>query len=371
MAASSTIRQPRALVKVNGVIVPGWIDWETDNNAFYQADTFRVRFATSMLPASNNASWFSQQTKLLVEILAGFPANPDKFGENELQSLIVGQVDDLVYNPAETLLELSGRDLTADLIDAKTTEQYRNQTASEVAVTLAKRHNLTPIVIGTTTLTGNYYEIDHARLNSQRSEWDLLSALANEEGMAVYIKGTELHFEPKPQPTDVPYILTWQPPNTNQNFSQFGGTHISFSRNLTLAKDIIVTYVSMNSKTGKRISKTVSATHNKNTVLAGAAQPIGNAQTYQYSVPQDTPEGLLQKAQAMLKTLSSHELKMDATLPADNVLDISKIIKVEGTGTAFDTIYYPDSIVRSMSIQAGYEMHVMAKNHDVNSQLIS
>ena len=364
-------RQPRGLVKVNDTFIHGWIDWEVDSNNFYAADTFRVRFAATDLPTDRDAAWFCAQTKLLVEIFAGFPANPDWFDVSELQSLIVGQVDDLSYDPLSTTIELSGRDLTAELIDAKTTEKFQNQTASEIASALAKRHNLTPVVTATATKSGTFYEIDHARLNAERSEWDLLAALANEEGMMVYVRGRSLHFEPKPKDTDPPYLLTWEPPTIDRGFYQFNGKTISFSRNLTLAKDIVVTVRSWNAKNKKGFSKTVRATHNKNTVLAGASQPIGDAQTYQYSIPGLTPEQALQEAQKRLAQLSQHELKMNATLPADNVLDITRVIKVEGTGTAFDTVYFPDSIVRTMSIGEGYSMSVSAKNHETYSTLIS
>jgi len=364
-------RQPRGLVRVNGIFIPSWMDFEVDSNNHYAADTFRVRFPISVLPLDYDVTWFSAQTRLEVELFAGFPANPDNFQINELDSLILGRVDDVSLDMSSATLELTGRDLTAELIDAKTTEKFQNKKSSEIAQILAARHNLNAVVVPTGTPAGKFYEIDHAQMNSERSEWDLLSGLANVEDRMVYVRGRTLYFVPKPQPTDPPYYLDWFYPDKTHGYSEFTGKTLSFSRNLTLAKDIIVTVRSWNAKNKKGFSKTAKATHNKNTVLAGAAQPTGDAQTYQYNIPGLTPEQALQEAQRRLKQLSQHELKMTASMPADNVLDITRVIKVRGTETAFDTVYFPDSIVRTMSIQDGYTMTVSAKNHAPESQLIA
>jgi hypothetical protein len=56
-------------------------------------------------------------------------------------------------------------------------------------------------------------------------------------------------------------------------------------------------------------------------------------------------------------------------MPADNILTTENIIKVVGTGTAFDQVYFPDSIVRSFGWDSGYTMTVNAKNHGVESEV--
>jgi phage protein D len=365
--AFAAARQPRGLVKVNGEILPGWVSWETDNNTFYQADTFRVCFALSLMPYERDAAWWAARSEIFIEILVGFPADPENFTADELDSLIYGRVDDVTFDPVGRKIEVSGRDLTSAFIDAKTTEKWPNHTASEIAADLAARHDLKAVVTKTETKSGRYYEIDHARLTDQRSEWDLLTWLAHEEQFMVYVKGRELHFEPKPSPDDDPYVLQWEQPTEDRGHPVFNGKTIAFSRNLTLANDVIVKVMSWNAKNKKGFTKTAQATHNKNTVLKGAAQPIGEAQTYSYTIPGLTPEQALQRAQALLKEITAHEVKFSATLPADNLLGVTNIIQIIGTGTAFDQIYYPDSIVRHMSIGEGYTMSINAKNHSPES----
>ncbi|MGZ5029013.1 MAG: phage late control D family protein [Methylobacter sp.] len=365
----SAARNPRGIIKVDGEVIHGWESFETDNNTFYQADTFRVTFALSDMPPDRGADWWAARREVAVEIFAGFPVDPENFTESELNSLIYGRADDITVDLTSMRVEVSGRDMTSLFIDAKTTEKFQNLTSSQIVSQLATRRGLTPVVTATKTKAGKYYEIDHARLTDERSEWDLLTWLAHEENFVVYVQGQNLHFEPKPDPSTPPYVLEWDWPTDERGYPVFSGKTISFSRNLTLAKDVIVTVRSWNGKSGKAFSKTARATHNKNTVLAGAAQPLGDAQTYSYTIPGLTPEQALQRAQALLREITQHEVRLSATLPADNILGVTSVIKVVGTNTAFDQIYYPDNIVRTMSITDGYSMSITAKNHSAESEV--
>lgn len=361
------VTAPRALVMINDEAIPGWVEWTVDNNTFYQADTFRVVFATDGVPTSRGPAWFSAQSGMKVEIRAGFPADPVHYGASELDSLIYGAVDDLTWDPVHGTVELSGRDLTAELIDTKTTEKWPNLTASQIVERIAKGHGLTPVVTKTTQKSGKYYEIDHVRLTDQRSEWDLLTWLAHEEQFIVYVKGKELHFEPKPTTANDPYVLTWQPPTDDRAYPIFNGKGLTLSRNLTLAKDVIVEVRSWNAKNAKGFTVKAQATHNKNTVLKGAAQPVGDAQTYSYTVPGLTHEAALKWAQAKLREITQHEMRLSVELPGDNILRATDVVELRGTGTAFDQTYFPESVVRQMSISAGYSMTLTAKNQSPES----
>ena len=76
-----------------------------------------------------------------------------------------------------------------------------------------------------------------------------------------------------------------------------------------------------------------------------------------------------QYAQARYREIIAHEMRMRARLPADNLLQAKSVIKVQGTGTAFDQTYYPMSITRMMSMDEGYTMLVDAKNRNPDSPL--
>jgi len=356
------LRQPRGMVKIGGVLVPAWTAWSVDSNSFFSADTFHVTFASSALPAAQSANWFSQQKTLEVEILAGFPVDPANPQDSEMYSLIVGHVDDISFNPATAELELTGRDLSAQLIDNKTsTEVYRNQTASDVAAALAKKYGLVAKITPTKTKVGTYYDQDHIGLTDQRSEWDVLTYLASQEGFIALMKGRTLIFAPSPfaeQPQDL-YVIDW---SMEAGIPRLNGKNLSFSRSLTVAKGVTVTASSFQTKHKKAV--TAAYPSGARSVGTGRATAVGGTtQNYKLRLP---PNKSVVEVEAAAKKryleIIQHEMKLTLDGPADHSLDIQTAIKVQGTGTAFDQVYYPDAIVWNMNMDSGYTMNVRAKN---------
>lgn len=367
-APLSVARQPRGIVQVtgrdaSGNLMPafkmiGWESWEVNNNIYYEADTFRVCFAVGALPVAYNEAWWSNQQEIFIEIFGGFPADAERYGANDLQSLTYGRVDDVIFYPIARILEVSGRDLTAQLIDTKTTEKFQNLTASQIAINIAARHGLKPVVTATKTKVGKYYQIDQNRLNDQRSEWDMLTGLAQQEQFVVYVKGHELHFEPEPAASKNPYVLRWAPPANENGAYSLNAISMSFSRALNLARGVVVTVQSISPKTGKAVKAIFP--QKAATIRPGKAVP--QAQAYSYQFANLTYEKALQKAQQIHRDISRHEVKFQASLPADNVLGVTTPVQVVGTQTSFDQVYYPESITRTMSINEGYLMQVEGKN---------
>jgi phage protein D len=353
-------RSPRAIVKVAGVIVTGWVSWSVENNTLYQADTFRVVFAVNQLPDETNAMWFSDQSEAFVEIFAGFPADPQNFSETDLTSLIYGRVDDIDYDPVSTTITLTGRDLTAAFIDSKRSLQFQNMTSSQIATKLAQEHGLTPVVTATTKRAGNIYAYDHVRQMNQRSEWDLLSFLADEEGYIVYVKGKELHFEPRPDEQAEPYEIRWE--INEQGLPVANVMDLVLSRSLTVAKGVTVVVRSWNAKQAKGF--TAYYPSKGKSTQAGQASPFGNQQIYSIVRGGLTAEQASFLAQKTHREITQHEMKLRARLPADDDLTTTSMLRLTGTGTKFDQDYYVDSITRSMSVTEGYVMTASAKNHN-------
>lgn len=365
--AKSAGRQPRGIVKVNGTALPGWIEWQFDNNTNYQADTFRVTYAGGALPKDRNVAWLTDQGDITVEILAGFPQNPNAPTDSELMSFIIGRVDDMLFDPVQNVIELAGRDFTSQFIDAKTTEAFTNQSVQAIVKTLAARHGMSANV-GTNikppaTFAGSFFEIDSRRIASEHSEWDLLTLLAHETQCSVYVTGQVLNFQPAKDPSkDNTYLIQWTPPTGQNGSPQANLIDVKFSRNLTLTKDVKVILTTWDRANSKPYKVTASAAHTKNAVTRNTSLPYGQPQIYSYTIPGLTRQQAVVKAQALLAEISKHEMRLDATLPADNILTSHTLVTVQGTGTPFDQVYYPDSVIRSMSGE-GYRMTLAAKNH--------
>lgn len=369
LSAISTVRQPRGIVTINGINLP-FESFEVDNNTYYVADTFRVEIPSNGLPASLTSIVLSFSSQIIVDIWTGFPDSTDIFSNDGFSELIYGEVDDFSFDPAKGTITLSGRDLTSRFIDNKTTEKFVNLTSSQIATQLATRRGLTPVVTSTSVKVGKYYEIDQSRLTKEMSEWDLLTYLAREENFIVYVKGQSLYFIPEPTEAQLPYVIQFNQLSQDIFSNTIPTTNVidlKLSRNLTLAGDVAVQVRSWNQKTGKAYTKTATSKH----INLQKAQATGKVQNYVYTFPNLTPEQATQKAQQLLKDISKHEMKLRAVMPADNTLDKSQIIRLTGTGTAWDQIYFPDSIVREFSFHSGYSMTIEAKNHSPNSQTIA
>jgi phage protein D len=366
--AQSAGRRPRGIVKVNGRALPGWIEWEFDNNSNYQADAFRVTFAGKALPKDRNIAFLTDQGDITVEILAGFPQDPNAPADSELKSFIIGRCEDMLYDPVQNTIELAGRDFTSQFIDAKTTEVFTNQTVQSIVKTLAARHQMTANVATNitppATFQGSFFEIDSRRIANEHSEWDLLTLLAHETQCSVYVTGQTLNFQPAQDPAkNNTYLIQWTPPSDTSGSPQANLIDLRFSRNLTLTKDAKVILTSWDRANSKPYKVTASATHIKNKVTRNTTLPYGQPQIYSYTIPGLTRQQAVVKAQALLAEISKHEMRLEGNLPADNILTAQTLVTVQGTGTPFDQVYFPDSVIRSMSVNEGYRMKLAAKNH--------
>lgn len=372
---NSTARAVRGAVKLHAVIgdagnnITGWTALEVDNNNYESADTFSVTFAASALPPTNDTNWFSTQKTIYVEIFAGIPANPSNWTTDDLpKPWIYGQVDDVEYDPEKGTVCVKGRDLTALLIDAKTTEKWQNKTASQIATILAQRHGLTPQVTATTTQVGTYYQIDHTTMTDSRTEWDLLTYLARSEQYSVFVRGLTLFFQPRTTPDSAtPYQVTWTPPSASQAFASSSAKALKLRRALTISRGISVTVRTWNDLA----CKVYHATYPSNTASksATAGQSATKAQQYFYTLHNATQQAVVQFAQAKYAELIAHEMKMSVDLPGDDKLDANMTVTLKGTGTAWDQTYYADSVTRSLDFESGYRMSLDSKNHSPDSQV--
>lgn len=367
-APNSQSRAPRAIVRVGGVPIDGWIAWEAAESTFFDADTFQVSFALSRLPAAYNLSWFAAQTELFVEILAGFPQNPARPTASELTSLIYGRVDDLEADLAAGILTLPGRDLTAVFIDTKLTTQYSNRTASQIVQTIAAKHGITANVTTTRAIVGSpalanvgtYSLRSTVHMTTNNNEWDLISWLARESGFVAYMQGSTLYFGPDPTLTGTPYLISWTPAPATGGVPSSNTSSLTLSRSLTVAKGIAVTAQSA-SFLGPTITR--SYPRGVRSIKPGKASPFGPTQEYLFTMPAGKNAQQVEAfAEAKYREIIRHAMKVHGELPGDVVLSKTTPVRVQGTGTAWDQLYYVRSISRQMSGEDGFSMEFEAQN---------
>lgn len=368
-------KNPRAILTLNGTR----IEMESlivNNNNVYNADTFQAKLVLSKMPPEFIDEYFASVPAVLVNIYAGFPNNPQggKYTASELTPIFIGQIDNIEeFNYWNQTLTISGRDLTSNFIDNKTSEKFQNLTASEVITLLAKRRGLTPVVTPTTTKVGIFYQNNITQINDEKTEWDLMIFLAQQENFFLYVDGLNLVFKPKPDDKKPTFIIQRQKASILNGYDTCNVVNPVFSRTLTLAKDIIVKVRTWNISGKKGYTATATATHNKKTVISGKAQPVGKAQTYSFEYPGLTPAQANQKAQQILREQSQHELNLDFSMPGDISFKKDAVIQTKGFCESFNQVFYPDSIRQTMIFgdEAKYLMQVHAKNHSPISTVLS
>lgn len=317
--------QPQLRVSVGSVVVPGVIELEIESVAYFAADRFRIVFAIGAA-AFTTISYFLNLGLEIVTVetaLSGFGYS----------NLISGQIDNIQIDMRENRAILTGRDLAARMIDTELSETFVNQTASQIAVTIAQRHQLVPNVTATTTLTGQYYQLDHARtalgVNSRvTTEWNLLSALAEIENFQLSVVGEVLNFGPTQQ--GVPVFMTAQDFIT-----------LTFDTAASLPGGTVVK--SWSSRSKKAISQSVGTGLMTTLVRPNLSEVQAQA-----------------LATSHLATLSQHTVALLGIMPGNLVLMPGMQIEFGGTNSSLDQNYTVMEVSRTIDAQHGFLQRIRA-----------
>ena len=330
----SNLRSPNVVALLNGSLLPGVFDIDVTNNAHFGAARFRLQVAMN---ASTASQLVQPGGSVDIQVSLGGP----------LISVVQGEVDSMAIDVVHGVVSLEGRDFAGRLIDARTEETFSNQTSSEIAETLASRHNLAPNVTPTTALAGRYYRNEHERItlgqfSRSTTEWDLLTYLAAREGFEVYVTGTTLNFTPLASSSDV-FYLTPQ-----------ACIALSLEHALTLARDIEVTVKSWNTRQQTAFAQTARS--------SAASTTAATPRKITVVRPNLSPNDALQLAQRILTDLSAHERVVSVEMPGEISLSPRSQIVLNGTGTEFDQTYYISELTRHFSTAHGFTETLRLKN---------
>lgn len=357
-AFSSDVRKVSGRCLLNGHDVP-FVSFSVESNAFRGAATFDLTLAITALPADMQIlSWWGRQTAVTVELFASVITQS---GTDE-KKLITGNIDTWHYDPARFEVTAEGRDFTARLIDARSAgESFKNYTSSQIATMLAQRHGLTPVVTATSRRFGEFYQTDTAHLTGEQNDWDLMSTLAGIENFAVYVENDRLHFEPVSEPGNAgAYVIRWQPPGQLAYPRCNTADDLSFSRALTISKGVTVEVLSWNAK---RKNKQFVASYPKAPEDGTPGGAMAKTQVYRVIRNGLSPESANMLAQTIYRNIVQHEMKFSCSMAGDNMLMPRMLVRIEGTQSPFDQLYWCDSVRRTLSQANGYTMHLSGKNH--------
>jgi len=340
---NGTSRQPRIALTINGIQVTEIISASVHQNNFYAADHFSILVAVS----STTLLW-AQADSVNVNLRIAQD-------QGSTRSVITGVADEVSMDLAAGTVTVKGRDYTAQFIETKTAEKFQNLTSSQVISTIAARHGLNSQVAATTTPTGKYYDTDHAFVTNEVSEWTLMTYLAGREGYDIYFNGNTLYFQPAANPsTATPFDIFL---STTGTLPISNVQRLSLHRNLTLARDVIVKVISWNHELKVPITATQHAKKTK-----GGQTSASPPTTYIFRETGLTQSQAEEFAQTKLNELVLHERRIEFDIPGDLTLTPRSLIRLSGTGTDFDQIYFAAQVILTCTLSKGFSMRVMAKN---------
>lgn len=320
------VEYPGLRITVDDVAIFGAISVAIEQASYFRASRFCVTFALGSLPLMN-ISWYASLDAQIISIEFSNAA----FGYT---NMMTGQIDNVLIDCVASTATLSGRDLSAWMIDTEISESFVNQTASEIVASIAAKHNLKADISPTTGAVGQYYELDHARSPLQvhsraGNEWDLLVWLAQSEGNFVAIFGQTLYFGPMPIAEPVPIF--------KQNCLE-----LSIDMALTLPQS--ATVKSWNTRDKTALTQVVGRGANTTTLV----KP--NLSTRQ---AQDL-------ASSHLAALSQHATLLRIKMPGELSLMPAMPIYLIGTESSLDQIYVIDEITREIDVKRGFTQTVQA-----------
>ena len=325
----SDARAPQVSVFVNGQTIPGIIDVEISANNHLAADRYRLR---ASLSATGYATWVGDTMD--VEIRAGLAG--------AWRSLITGEADRLEFDVGRGEVHVEGRDLTSRFIEARTQESFENQTASDIAATLAARRGLIPVVTPTTAIVGRDYQSSYSRMTLDQharatTEWDLLIRLAEGEGFDVWVDGQMLYFAP-PDQTASTLLLTPR-----------DCLSVRLERLMSLSGGVSVSVKSWDCRGQTGVLQTASSASD------------GEPRSYVVVRPNLSAGAAQAEAQRLLTQMCQHARGVCVEMPGDLTTQPRDILVLAETNTDFDGVWTVTGVERRISFGGGFVQTVEAR----------
>jgi phage protein D len=394
----SEVRAPRLRVKANGVEFAAY-SAEVIQNHNHANDTFQVSLPLFDPKAPKDWTYWADESDIEIEIAIGFADAAGHVGSWTV--LITGPLEapamaPLSYgyhsspnkgraaigaggmigqeggpaHPAGAVLTLQGTDYSATLAQSPLAQQFTggSVTLQQVLDQIQAHHPQLQFQLadGGDDI-GDPYDQQQGRLFLNRSEWDVLTALADHEGYRVTVKGRKITIGPGGQAdAGNPYALYYRrgalsadglmylPPESNC-------ITLRLARKLSVAKGVDSFVQSYDSATGRRLSRKASARSSRRANRATSGQSA-NGLIYTDNIPGMTDTQAKKHAQKKAGQIAQFEREIAFQIPGDLSLTVDRMVSLSGTGTAYDQAYEIDQLVHQFDMQRGYAIEGRARN---------
>ena len=323
-------------IALNGIPIQGLLHASIVTSNCFSSDSYALTFAMGPFPLGDITFW-SSLSSAFVEIGAITAFDPT------LHGLISGMVDTIHIDPIQGTVAIEGRDVSASMIDAYRQQDFVNQTASEVASTIALHHGLTPVVTATSSNVGRYYGDGYTRLSlgqfsRLRSDWDLMVQLARENSFDVFVQGSTLFFQPSVLPSDAPIRIAFRDVKA-----------IRFERTLMIASNATARVQSWNSQSMAPYDSRGSNDSGERTQTS----PTWNNQPFLFSASNFTSQQVTDATGRYTAELMRLGMLLHIEMPWDLTFSPRTEILVDETNSPLDTLYKIDNIERHYSSTSG------------------
>jgi hypothetical protein len=361
-----TVAAPRWRLLVNKKVFVGCTQLTVHTNNHYEPDTLSATLAFNA-DAGSLATWTDGSPPVLVEAQAGFLTAGSAEGSLTWTSIFLGELDSPSVSLVDGTVQIECRDLSRRLVDYKTRQTWPNLSVSQLVTKLAGLVNLTADVDSFPQNVGTYYQIEHDKVTADSMSHtqtlrDVVFFLARQVGADYWVSGQTLHFKASVYAdTATPYSLVYTPSGAT-SWPSIPVIDLSLKRDLTLAKDVVVTMRIWDSK-GKKAQQISYPSASASAISSGTAQ--------QYVLPPRpglSPAAALLYLQAQYQDITQHERLLTVEIPGELNMTARSIIALSGTNTSFDQRYYVDSIDRTWSLDQGFTQSLSLKNHSTVSE---
>lgn len=356
ISTQSTFDQPRGIVEFDNEIIE-FIDILIFANGNYNANNWRVTIPISGLTTAQ-LQYFANSPTITAKIYIGYPKNPENYNVGDLTFMVEGICDKPVFDWLLDTIELTGRDYSALFINSMidpTLYSQVNATPSQIVQQIVESKKLKYVIAPVSQPFGKFYFNNYFTQPTIKTDWDLLTIIAQTLNYSLYVRGDTVYFQPKP--TAATYQVKYSRGAVNSSTT----ITLQTTRMMSLSKSVIVTVNSYN-----QAAKTTYVGVAQRPAIDGSTTLGRDPIHYYFSIPNLSLAQANMQAQTLLDNILIHGMSLSFSVP--DIVTREDVVQMQGTNTLFDQIYYPFNVRHELSVTSGLLTTVLCRNYPAQTR---